>query len=257
MELLLNSAYLILVYMTLWCAYALLKKRNDVADIAWGLGGALVALFTLLFVEIFTIKGIVLVTLVTIWGIRLSLHIGLRNKKKTEDFRYAAWRKEWGKYFVLRTYLQVFLLQGACLWILLMPLFVYPLETEVSLHWYNMLGVGIWIIGFFFEAVGDLQLRNFIRMQEHKGQIMNKGLWKYTRHPNYFGEVTQWWGIWLLALSGPLTGVAIVSPVLITFLILKVSGVPLLEEKYKTDPRYQAYCARTSVFFPWPPKKNS
>jgi steroid 5-alpha reductase family enzyme len=117
----------------------------------------------------------------------------------------------------------------------------------------DLLGILIWTFGFFFESVGDFQLSRFIKSK--KGGIMKSGLWKYTRHPNYFGEVIQWWGIWLIALSVSYGWVSVIGPLLITFLILKVSGIPLLEKKMEENDEFREYKKNTSMFFPLPPKK--
>ena len=118
----------------------------------------------------------------------------------------------------------------------------------------DVVGVLVWIIGFLFEAVGDYQLRRFIGNPLNKGRIMMSGLWRFTRHPNYFGEVVLWWGIFLIALSVPGGWRTIVGPATITFLILKVSGIPMLEAKYRSNPQYEAYQRRTSSFVPLPPR---
>jgi len=241
-------------YMCLWFIASLVKKRNDVADIAWGLGFILVALLSLFLTKTVSLSSVLVTFLVIIWGIRLALHIYLRNKGKPEDKRYAAWRVEWGKWVVLRSFFQVFILQGLLLFIIAIPIVLVNISTP-KLSPITIAGLIVWLIGFYFESVGDKQLKNFLSDPTNKGKVLNTGLWKYTRHPNYFGEVTMWWGIWLISLSSPLLGaLSIVGPLTITFLILKVSGVPMLEKNMTTNPLFQDYIKTTSKFLPWWPK---
>ena len=176
--------------------------------------------------------------LVSIWGIRLAWHIHARNKGKGEDYRYLAWRKQWGNWFYLRSYLQVYLLQGVLLFLISLPLFVINAQGGGSLGLLDFVGVFVWLIGFIFETVGDAQLARFIQNPLNKGKLMQGGLWGYTRHPNYFGEVTLWWGIGIISLSVPYGGWGLLGPVIITYLILKVSGIPLLEKKMEQHPDF-------------------
>lgn len=244
-------------YMSVLYVLAMIRHDNGTADIGYGIG-FLVCIFTALSLTGYGyVSGSVLVltALVTLWALRLAARIYLKNRSKPEDFRYRAWREEWGKSFALRSYLQIYLLQGAVIFVVSLPVVLAALFPSEPMHELYMFGVLVWIIGFFFEAVGDYQLDQFITKPENKGKIMTRGLWKYTRHPNYFGESTMWWGISLAA--GSLTSypiVCFISPVLITYLLLKVSGVPLLEKKYAGKPEWEAYKAKTSVFIPMLPK---
>ena len=253
---LIQCAALVAIYMTFWFVLALVRKDNSIADIAWGLGFVLVAVVTFLRRGSLFIPLLV-TALVAVWGSRLAVHILLRNRKRGEDFRYAAWRTKWGRWFVVRSYLQVFLLQGLFLLVISSP--VILVNTNCTYPYADrglwLAGFLLWCVGFFFEAVGDAQLSRFRRDPGSRGKIMNTGLWRYTRHPNYFGESLMWWGIFLLALSLPYGWTAVVSPFLITFLLVRVSGVPMLEKKYAGNVEFQAYARRTSVFVPWPPKK--
>lgn len=240
--------------MSLWFVVSLIKKRNDVADIAWGLGFVLLASVSYFISEASGVRGILVGILVSIWGLRLAWHIHARNKGKAEDYRYLAWRKEWGKWFYIRSYFQVYLLQGALLFLIILPVLIINKSIGGGLGLLDVFGFVVWIIGFYFESVGDAQLARFIKDPSSKGKIMQSGLWAYTRHPNYFGEVTQWWGIWLIALSVPNGWLGIIGPVTITFLILKVSGIPMLEKKMKENPEFADYKQRVSVFIPLPRK---
>lgn len=254
----LNNLYIVLgavfVYMTAFFLTAAVIKRNDLADTAWGLGFILVTYLSLYLSDNLNIVQYVLAGLVTLWGLRLAIHIFSRNRGKGEDYRYKAWREEWGKWWLVRSYLQVFLLQGLLLVVIASPIVLSSAVTP-NLSWLTYIGVAIWLFGFYFEAVGDYQLRQFIKDPNNKGKIMNQGLWRYTRHPNYFGEVTMWWGIWLIAFVAPWGWFAIIGPLTITFLILKVSGIPMLEAKYVGNQDYEEYKRKTSKFFPLPPKK--
>jgi steroid 5-alpha reductase family enzyme len=244
------------IYMNLWFIVALIKKRNDVADIAWGLGFVLLA-WLAFFLGAQESVGLLVALLVTLWGGRLAFHIYKRNHQKPEDYRYQKWRQEWGVWVYARSYFQIFILQGALLYIIALPILLINQGYQYELSHVMILGMFVWMIGFVFEVVGDKQLAQFVSDARNKGKILQTGLWRYTRHPNYFGEVAQWWGIWIIALGAPMGVYAIISPLLITFLILKVSGVPLLEEKLKRNPEFAQYAARTSTFIPWFVKNNS
>lgn len=245
---------ILFVYMSLWFFLSLLKKRNDIADIAWGIGFTIIAWSSFFLSENFSTRSLLVNILVSIWGLRLAWHIGARNKGKTEDYRYLAWRRKWGVWFYLRSYFQIYILQGIFLYLIVLPVLIINREAGPSINALDALGIVVWLIGFFFEVVGDFQLSRFIKNPMNKGKIMQDGLWKYTRHPNYFGEVTQWWGIWLIAINVPSGWLTIISPLLITILILKVSGIPLLEKKMANNPAFYEYKKKTSIFIPLPPK---
>lgn len=246
-------AFVLLVYMSFWFLVSLIRKRNDVADIAWGLGFILLSWSGFL-LSGFSIRACIVNSLVTVWGSRLAWHIYTRNRNKTEDYRYMAWRKEWGRWFYIRSYLQVYLLQGIFLFIIVLPVLYINSSKYVQFQITDIIGLAVWLIGFYFESTGDRQLKQFVSSPNNKGKIMDQGLWRYTRHPNYFGEVTLWWGIWLLSVSIPNGFFTIVGPLAITVLILFVSGIPMLEKKYDGRPDWEEYKNRTSVFFPLPPK---
>lgn len=245
----------VFVYMTIVFLSALEKKDNSIVDVAWGPGFVGVAILTFFLNEGWTVRHIIISGLVFIWGMRLAIHIGVRKRGKGEDFRYAKWRQDWGRWFVLRSFFQIFMLQGVFLFIIALPIVLINLSHREDLTAFDFLGIGVWCIGFIFEAVGDYQLRQFKKRQENKGKIMTTGLWKYTRHPNYFGEVVLWWGIFSLALSVENGWIAVLSPLLISFLLLRVSGVTMLEKKYAGNLDFEAYAIRTNAFFPWFPKK--
>jgi steroid 5-alpha reductase family enzyme len=253
-QIFLISCGAVMAYMTGWFIAAQVRGRNDIADVAWGLGFILVAAVSLAVAGVYPPRGLLVSALVLVWGIRLALHIHARNRGKGEDQRYRQWREEWGRWFVLRSFLQIFLLQGALLVLVAVPIIVTNAVPSSPLNLLDMLGIAVWLTGFGFEALGDWQLLSFIRNPANKGQLMTAGLWQYTRHPNYFGEVTLWWGIWLIALSAPGGWLTVIGPLTITFLILKVSGIPMLEKAYQGRADFEAYKRRTSAFFPLPPR---
>lgn len=250
----LTLVLLLFVYMSLWFLVSLIKKRNDVADVAWGLGFVLMTWTSFFLSGDSGTRGLLVGVLVSVWGLRLAWHIHVRNKDKTEDYRYLAWRKEWGTWFYLRSYVQVYLLQGFFLFLIVLPVLLINKSAGISLGILDVLGVIVWVVGFYFEAMGDVQLARFIKNHANKGKLMQSGLWAYTRHPNYFGEVTQWWGLWLIALSVPNGWLGSIGPITITFLILKVSGIPMLEKKMAENPEFAEYKRRVSVFFPLLPR---
>jgi len=250
-----TAALIIFIYFFIFFVIGTIIKNNGVVDIGWGIGFVVVAwlLLILRFPPSFTRLTITL--LITVWGVRLFMHILRRNKGKPEDFRYVAFRKAWGKWLVPRAFLQIYMLQGLFMFLISMPVILTGgILTNTVLY---TVGLWVFVFGIAFEAIGDAQLAAFLRDPANKGQLMTVGLWHYTRHPNYFGEATIWWGIFLIALSGGVSWWAIISPITITFLLLFVSGVPLLEKSMKNRPGYAEYAKQTSIFFPWFPKKTS
>jgi steroid 5-alpha reductase family enzyme len=245
--------FFIWCYVSAWFIISLMIKRNDVADIAWGLGFVAIVIF-LFVTQTPILQSSIVYLLTVIWGIRLAIHIGLRSKGKPEDFRYKKWRDEWGKYFVLRSYLQVYLFQGFFMWIISVPIIVVSMAKNQATTPFLLFGSIIWLIGFAFESIGDYQLMLFIKQKQNKSDIMQTGLWKYTRHPNYFGEVLVWWGIFIMVLPLQHGIWVIISPITISFLLLYVSGIPMLEAKYKDNVAFEEYKKRTSAFFPMLPK---
>ena len=234
---------------------ALTIKRNDIADVVWGPIFIIAVITALITVGLYSDRTLLASALVFIWGGRLAIRILLRNlKKKTEDFRYQEWREQWGKHFYLRTFFQVFMLQGFLALVVVSPVSMIIASYNPPLNLLDYLGLAIWLAGFFFESVGDYQLDLFKNDPANRGRIMQTGLWRYSRHPNYFGEVSMWWGIYLIALSVPFGYLSFIGPLTITFLILKVSGIPMLEKRYADNSAFQAYARRTNAFFPLPPK---
>jgi len=255
-EALVVSAAAVFIYMTAVFLLALRLKDNSIVDIAWGAGFVLVALLSFFGGGASTARHMLVTGLVAVWGTRLAVHIFLRKKGRGEDFRYAQWRRSWGKRFVLRSYFQVFFLQGVLLLLIAYPIIIISLSGASPLGIWDGLGSLVWVLGFVFEVVSDAQMERFRREPANKGRIIGTGLWRFSRHPNYFGEAAMWWGIFLIGLAVPRGWMGVLSPVLITVLLTKVSGVPLLEKKYAGNAEFAAYARRTSVFVPWFPKRS-
>lgn len=253
LDILFPYAAIILVYMSALFGISILARRNDIADVGWGLGFILVAAVSAWFGE-GPISGLVVTAFVTLWGTRLAVHVYLRNKGKEEDFRYKNWRASWGKYFYVRSYFQIYILQGVLMFLISLPVVLSNLFFVEYSKIFLAIGLAVWIIGFVFESAGDYQLSRFISDPNSKGEIMTSGLWSITRHPNYFGEVAMWWGIFLACMPNVLWPIMILGPLTITTLILKVSGIPMLEKKYENNLEFQEYKKRVSAFFPWFPK---
>jgi steroid 5-alpha reductase family enzyme len=259
----LGAVIVALVYFTIFFVVAQKLNNNSIVDIGWGLGFVVQVVYSLLFAVVMG-HPILLVqwaisALVALWGLRLFLYIGIRNFKKPEDYRYVDMRKKWGtKNPRWKAYLNVFLLQAFFQLLVATPIFIAFLsKTDVSLAWV-LFGVALHLIGFAFEAIGDKQLKTFVALKKAgktDKKIMTTGLWKYTRHPNYFGEALMWWALGLLVFPTPLGIIALFSPVFITYLLRFVSGVPLLEAKYIDNSEFQEYAKQTSVFIPWFPKR--
>lgn len=247
----LEAIGLIFLYFVLFFLYGTLKKDNSVVDFGWGMGFVLVSFYAMFRMGNFGLVSLITTLLVTLWGGRLFYHIFKRNHGKPEDFRYANWRKEWGKWVIPRAFFQVYLLQGAFMFAIAFPLVWIHEKADQTLSIWGMIGILIWLTGYYFEVVGDAQLAAFKKNSLNKGKLMTTGLWQYTRHPNYFGEATMWWGIWLLGMSVGNSVLSILSPVIITFLLRFVSGVPMLEKAMIHREGYEAYAKRTNVFVPW------
>lgn len=256
MPLYIQGLLIILSMMTILWFVSVVIKNVSIVDMFWGFGFVLVNSFYFFSTES-TPSKIVLFVLVTIWGLRLSVYLALRNIGKPEDFRYQEFRKKYGpnRYWWL-SFFQTFLLQGILMWLISFPLLGLNLySTSNYLNILDYFAIGIWLIGFIFEAGGDYQLAQFKKVPSNKGKVLSHGFWHYTRHPNYFGDSAVWWGYGLLCISSGAYWY-VVGSVLMTLLIIKVSGVALLEKSLKDKkPDYIKYVNTTSSFLPWFPKK--
>lgn len=247
----------ILGLMTVLWLVSLALKNSSIVDIFWGFGFVIFAWAAFLLTpDGFLTRKLLLSLLVTVWGLRLMLHILTRNWGKPEDFRYQAWRKEAGPSWWWRSFFKVFLLQGVLLWVIAAPLLAAQFSPlPARLIWLDFIAIPLWMIGFFFEAVGDWQLRRFIATPANRGKLLTGGVWRYTRHPNYFGDATQWWAYYLIAAAAG-GWWTIFSPIIMTYLLTRVSGVALLEKTLKEEkPGYREYVESTSGFIPWFPRK--
>jgi len=250
---LIQTAIILFAYFTLWYVFAVILKNSSIVDIGWGLGFVVLAVYS--FIQNITLPSAVITAIVSIWGFRLAYHIFGRNFKKPEDFRYANFRKEWGKTYYIRAYFQLFLFQGLLMFLISLSLLYANSAAKIEIYPLFFIGSAVWVIGFFFEVVGDLQLKRFIKNPNNKGKLIDTGLWQYTRHPNYFGEATMWWGIFLMALACNAPFFTVISPITITFIIRFVSGVPMLEKSLEKKPGFNEYKKRTNIFIPWLPKE--
>ena len=243
-----TQAIALAFFVHLFFIFAVSKKRNDIADVAWGLGFVLLALVGIL--QNYNLKTLIIFLLVSAWGLRLSAYILKKFRSKgQEDPRYKKWRDGWGKNWILWSYLKVFLLQGFLLFIVALPIVIVSRYSAGEWSLVNTAGVLVWLFGFVFEVIADKQLAGFVKNKK-PGAIMSAGLWRYSRHPNYFGEAVLWWGIWLISLGSAYAYLAIVGPVAITLLLRFVSGVPLAEERYRDDPAFTAYKKKTPPMIP-------
>jgi steroid 5-alpha reductase family enzyme len=251
-----NLAGVAALFVSAW-ALSVVRSDAGVIDVFWGLGFVLVAWLSAFTGDGWIGRKVLMTALTTCWGLRLSVHIYHRNRGKEEDPRYQTFRKRGGERFWITSLWNIFLLQAALLLVIAYPLMhAQAVPNPDSLRWTDIAGTSLWIVGFIFETLGDLQLKSFLSDPANRGQVMRYGLWAWTRHPNYFGECLVWWGIFLIALSTPYGAATVIGPVLITFLLLRVSGVTLLESALKTNREgYAEYIRTTSAFFPWPPKK--
>ncbi|MFP4547267.1 MAG: DUF1295 domain-containing protein [Fidelibacterota bacterium] len=252
----LNASLIVLALVTIFWIISVFIKNVSIVDSIWSIGFLLMAWYAFSQVEFYA-RNILLVTLVTIWALRLSGYITWRNWGEGEDYRYQNFRQKYGpeRYWWF-SFFQVFLLQGILIMIIAAPLIATFVNTQSNdLTVIDYIAVAIWLLGFTFEAGGDFQMARFKADPENKGKVMDKGFWSLTRHPNYFGDAAQWWAFGLFAVvAGSFW--TLYSPVIMTLLLLKVSGVSLLEKNMvEKKPKYRDYIEKTSAFIPWLPKK--
>jgi len=243
--------------MTLLWVVSVIVKNVSIVDLFWGLGFILSGVFYFLKTGGNEPRKIILIILVSVWALRLSGYLAWRNIGKGEDFRYKQFREKYGaKRYWWISFFQTFLLQGILMWLISAPLLGAQIKGQNNaLGILDYAGIVLWIIGFCFESIGDLQLSRFKNDPTNKGKVLDKGLWHYTRHPNYFGDSAIWWGYGFLCLAAG-SYLPVLGSVLMTALIIKVSGVALLEKSLKEKkPEYKEYIENTSAFLPWFPKK--
>lgn len=253
----LESLVIIISMMTALWIVSIIVKNVSIVDLFWGFGFVVASAFYFLKSEGFEPRKILLMAMVAIWGLRLSGYLIWRNFGKGEDFRYREFRRKYGeKRYWWISYFQTFLLQGVLMWLISAPLLgaqFYGHERPLGIL--DFIGTILWITGFAFEAGGDFQLAVFKADAANKGKVLDKGFWRFTRHPNYFGDSSVWWGYAFICL-GAGSYIPVFGSVLMTLLIIKVSGVTLLEKTLKEQkPEYKEYIRKTSAFIPWFPKK--
>ncbi len=253
----LQASLIILILVTLIWIWSIVIKNVSIIDIFWGLGFVIVNAFYVFMADELSARNVLLLVLVSIWGLRLSIYLAWRNAGKGEDFRYQEFRRKFGpeRYWWF-SYFQTFLLQGALIMIVSLPLLGANISAQSNeLNILDGLAIIVWLIGFAFEAGGDFQLARFKQKPGNKGKVLNTGFWKYTRHPNYFGDSAVWWAYALFCVAAG-NYWQIIGSIIMTLLIIKVSGVAMLEKSLNnTKPQYQEYIQKTSSFFPWFPKK--
>ena len=248
---------IIIIMMTILWLISIILKNVSIVDLFWGMGFVLSATFYFLKTGEPEPRKTLLMVMAGLWGLRLSAYLTWRNTGKGEDFRYREFRKKYGenRYWWI-SFFQTFLLQGILMWLISAPLLgamLYGQEKQLGIL--DFLGIILWITGFAFEAGGDFQLARFKSDPANKGKVLNTGFWRYTRHPNYFGDSAVWWGFGLFCISAG-SYLPVLGSILMTALIIKVSGVALLEKSLKdTKPDYKGYIEKTSAFLPWFPKK--
>ncbi|HSL59362.1 MAG TPA: DUF1295 domain-containing protein [Acidimicrobiales bacterium] len=255
-DVLLASGGAIAVLMLVVWLLSVVLRDASIVDIVWGLGFVVVAWVTYAVGEGVEERRLLIAVLVTVWGLRLAGYLAWRNIGKGEDPRYRAMRRHWGDRFWIVSLVTVFVTQGVLMWIVSLPVqLAGAADAPTDIGLLAWIGVALWAVGFAFESIGDLQLARFKADPDNKGQVMDTGLWRYTRHPNYFGDFCVWWGIFLVAAETGPARWGVVGPLVMSALLMKYSGVGILEKSIdKRRPGYAEYRRRTSTFFPRPPK---
>lgn len=257
LEIYLIAGGVILALVTLLWLLSVALKDSSIVDPFWGSGFVVAAWVYFLLADGAGPRPWLITLLTTVWGLRLSLHLLVRNWGKGEDYRYQEFRRKGGESYWWKSYFKVYLLQGVIMWFVSIPLLAAHFGGSPALGLLDFVGIAVWGIGFYFEAAGDWQLARFKANPANKGKLLNSGVWRYSRHPNYFGDAAQWWGFYFIALAAG-GWWTIYSPLLMTLLLLKVSGVALLEKSLKeSKPGYREYVESTSAFIPWFPKNFS
>ncbi|MGM0451801.1 MAG: DUF1295 domain-containing protein [Thermodesulfobacteriota bacterium] len=247
----------VVVFMCIGWAISLARENVTIADSFWGIGFVIIAWLTFFAADGFIGRKVIITLIVTLWGLRLCVHLSLRNRGKGEDPRYAAWREKYGENFRVVSLYKVFLVQALFQWLIALGIqYGQMAETPARLTWLDAAGVAIWATGFVIETAADYQLASFLSNPANKGKVMDQYLWRYSRHPNYFGESLVWWGIFVIVLSVPWGVWTIISPVVITYTLLRITGVTLMEEtEFSENTEYRAYIEKTNAFVPWFPRK--
>ncbi len=250
------AAITIVVIMVSTWIVSVLVKNASIVDIVWGAGFAITSWVLALIVDGNDGRQLLLAIMVGLWGTRLALYLAKRNIGHGEDWRYKAMRKKAGASFPLRSLVTVFGLQGALMWIVSLPVQFGNGDSTPGVGPIAVMGIMVWLVGFGFEVIGDAQLARFKKDPNNAGKVLDTGLWSLTRHPNYFGDALLWWGIGIVGAETGSGVIGFIGPVVMTFFLMRVSGVPMLERSLsKRREGYAEYIARTSSFVPRPPKK--
>lgn len=252
------SFVLALAFLSIVFCYGNYRKRYDIIDSAWGPTFIVIALSLLVLEGNLQTTSVLLLLMVSAWSLRLYHHIYTRFRKSdAEDPRYIELRKKWPKQYIpLQVYLRIYLVQALLATVVSLPVILVVGGTVSPLVTFASLGVAVWLAGFLIEIISDAQLKIFLSIPENRGKIMQDGLWAYSRHPNYFGEILLWWGIGIMTYGTPYALIGFIGPLAITLLIVFVSGIPPAEKRASSKPGWKAYAKKTNVLIPWPPVED-
>lgn len=255
-DVLLATAAAVVVVMLVTWLFSVAWRDASIVDPVWPFGFVVIGWVARLVADGNPTRQWLLVAMVTVWGLRLSGYLAWRKRGAPEDFRYQAMRRHHGDRFALISLVTVFATQGLLMWVVSLPVQLGQVRVDPDLGVLAFVGIALWLVGVVFETVGDAQLARFKADPANAGQVMERGLWRYTRHPNYFGDACVWWGIALVAAETGIGAIGLVGALIMNVLLVRVSGVPLLERSMaKRRPGYAEYVRRTSSFIPRPPRR--
>lgn len=243
----------LVVYLAIIFVIVYAKKDTSIGNFSWGGGCLLLTLYTFFAHGNYHARQVIVTALITLWCVRLAYYVYARYKKGA-DRRYVAWLEQWQNPLVgfAFSFVWIFMLNGFFAVLMSLPsLWINTRLMQPAFGMLDMCGVVLWLIGFWYESVSDNQLYAFMRNPENKGTVCNQGLWRYSRHPNYFGEILMWWGIYVLALAVPCGWITMVTPIAITVTLVFVTGIPWNEKAMESNPEYQEYAKKTSMLIPW------
>jgi steroid 5-alpha reductase family enzyme len=247
MQLIAESLVILIIYMTIGYIIAQIKKDTSIVDILWGTGFIMITWYSLFRAGLFLQRQLIVTSLVTIWGLRLTSYILWR--KKGDDPRYLKLKKQWGSWAPLYTFIFIFMLQGIFIFLINYPVLLINNSSLDGLKWTDFFGITLWLLGILYETIADWQLHTFLQKKANQGLILQSGLWKYSRHPNYFGELVLWTGIWLLSITLPYGWTGIISPLTLAYIFVFIS-IPATEEGMLLNSSFVAYKEKTSTIIP-------